>query len=151
MSWLTGKDPDDGKDWGQNEKEVTEHEIVGWQHQLNRYKFEQASGDKEGQGSWHPAVHGVTKNWTQLRDWMTTTRLAVALILWLQSPSTVILRSKKIKSVLRQKTIKERKYNVREYSVFTEQNEDYCKLVRRQFFLNLKKLLVIIMNIDSFC
>ena len=73
------------------------------------------------------------------------------LVSWLQSPSTVILRSKKIKSVLRQKTIKERKYNVREYSVFTEQNEDYCKLVRRQFFLNLKKLLVIIMNIDSFC
>ena len=37
---------------------------------------------------------------------MTTTRFVVALIPWLQSPSTVILRPKKIKSVLRQKTIK---------------------------------------------
>ena len=45
------KDPDDGKDWGQEEKEATEDEIVGWHHQLDGHEFEQALGDSEGQGS----------------------------------------------------------------------------------------------------
>ena len=50
-SWLIGKDPDAGKDWGQEEKGMTEEEMVGWHHQLNGHEFEQASGDSEGQGS----------------------------------------------------------------------------------------------------
>ena len=49
-SWLTGKDPDAGKDWGK-EKWVTEDEIVGWHHQLNGHEFAQTLGDGEGQGS----------------------------------------------------------------------------------------------------
>ena len=44
-----GKDPDGGKDWGQ-EKGVTEDEVVGWHHGLNEHEFEQAPGDGEGQG-----------------------------------------------------------------------------------------------------
>ena len=48
---LTGKDPDAGKDWGQEEKRVTEKERVGWHHRLNGREFEQAVGDSEGQGS----------------------------------------------------------------------------------------------------
>ena len=43
-NWLTGKDPDAGKDWRQEEKGTTEDEMVGWHHQLNGHKFEQASG-----------------------------------------------------------------------------------------------------------
>ena len=39
-SWLIGKDPDAGKDCGQEEKETTEDEMVGWDHQLNGYEFE---------------------------------------------------------------------------------------------------------------
>ena len=50
-NWLIWKDPDAGKDWVQEEKRSTEDKLVGWHHQLNRYKFEQASGDGEGQGS----------------------------------------------------------------------------------------------------
>ena len=50
-SQLTGKDPDAGKDWGQEEKGVTEVEIVGWHHWLNGHEFEQTLGDSEGQGS----------------------------------------------------------------------------------------------------
>ena len=50
-SWLTGKAPDEGKDWGQKEKGVTEDETVGWHHQLDRHEFEQAPRDGEGQGS----------------------------------------------------------------------------------------------------
>ena len=49
--WLTGKDPDAGQDGGQEEKGVTEDEMVGWHHQLNGYEFEQTPGDSEGQGS----------------------------------------------------------------------------------------------------
>ena len=50
-SLLLGKDPDAEKDWGQEEKEVTEDVMVGWHHQLNGHVFEQAPGDAEGQGS----------------------------------------------------------------------------------------------------
>ena len=44
-SQLTGKDPDAGKDWGQEEKGTREDEIVGWHHCLNGHEFEQAPGD----------------------------------------------------------------------------------------------------------
>ena len=40
-SWLIGKYPDAGKDWGPVEKGVTEDEMVGWHHQLNGHEFEQ--------------------------------------------------------------------------------------------------------------
>ena len=45
------KHPNDGKDWGQEEKGTTEGEMVGWHHQLNGHEFEQAPGDGEEQGS----------------------------------------------------------------------------------------------------
>ena len=57
-NWLIGKDPDAGKDWGQEEKEATEDEKVGWHHWLNGYESEQASGDSE---AWRAAVHGVAE------------------------------------------------------------------------------------------
>ena len=47
---LIGKDCDAGKDWRQEEKEVTEDEMVGWHHWLNGHEFEQNPGDGEGQG-----------------------------------------------------------------------------------------------------
>ena len=49
-SWLIEKDPDAGKDWGQ-EKVATEDEMVGWHHWLNEHEFEQTLRDSEGQGS----------------------------------------------------------------------------------------------------
>ena len=49
--WLIGKDPDAGKNWGPEEKGVTENEMAGWHHLLNEYEFEQTLGDSEGQGS----------------------------------------------------------------------------------------------------
>ena len=48
---LTGKDPDAGKDWRQEEKGMIEDEMVGWHHQLNGHEFGQVSWDGEGQGS----------------------------------------------------------------------------------------------------
>jgi len=50
-NWLIGKDPDAGKDWGQEEKGMTEDEMVGWHHQLDGCEFEQAPGVGDGQGS----------------------------------------------------------------------------------------------------
>ena len=48
---LIGKDPDAGKDWGLEEKGVTEHEMVGWHHWLYGHEFKQTLGDSEGRGS----------------------------------------------------------------------------------------------------
>ena len=39
-NWLTGKDPDAGKDWRQEGKGTTEGEMVGWHHQLDGHEFE---------------------------------------------------------------------------------------------------------------
>ena len=50
-NWLIGKDLDFGKDWRQEEKGMTEDEMVGWNHWLNGHRFEQAPGDGERQGS----------------------------------------------------------------------------------------------------
>ena len=50
-NWLIWKDSDAGKDWRQEEKGMTEDEMVGRQHQLDRREFEQAPGVGDGQGS----------------------------------------------------------------------------------------------------
>ena len=50
-SWLVGKYPDAGKDWGQEEKGMTEDEMIEWYHWLSGHEFEQTPGDAEGQGS----------------------------------------------------------------------------------------------------
>ena len=38
-SWLIGKDPDAGRDWGQEGKGMTEDEMVGWHHRLDGHEF----------------------------------------------------------------------------------------------------------------
>ena len=50
-SQLIRKDPDAGKDWRQEEKGMTEDEMVGWHHPLDGHKFEQAPRVGHGQGS----------------------------------------------------------------------------------------------------
>ena len=50
-NWLIGKDPDAGKDWGQEEKGTTEDEMVGWHHWFNGHEFEHAPEVGDGQGS----------------------------------------------------------------------------------------------------
>ena len=49
-SWLVRKDPDSGKDWGQEAKGATEDDTVGWHHWLNGHEFEQTPVDGDGQG-----------------------------------------------------------------------------------------------------
>ena len=50
-NWLTGKDPDAGKDWRQEEKGMTEGDMVGWHPWLNGHEFEQAPGVGGGKAS----------------------------------------------------------------------------------------------------
>jgi len=68
-NWLTGKDPDAGQDWRQEEKGTTEDEMVGWHHRLNWHelsRLQELVMDREARLA---AVHGVTKSWTRLSDW----------------------------------------------------------------------------------
>ena len=73
--WLTGKNPDAGKDWKQEEK-GTEDEMVGWHHRLNGHEFEQAPGVGDGPGGlacynpWGRKELDMTDwlNWTELKD-----------------------------------------------------------------------------------
>ena len=50
-SWLIWKDPDAGKEWGQEEKGTTKDEMVGWHHWCNGHTFDQTLGNCEEQGS----------------------------------------------------------------------------------------------------
>ena len=74
-SWLIWKDPDAGTDWGQEEKRMTEDEMVGWHQWLDGHEFEQALGVGDGQGglaccssSWGRKESDTTEqlNWTEL-------------------------------------------------------------------------------------
>ena len=77
-SWLIWKDPDAGKDWGQEEKGMTEDEMVGWYHWLNGHGFGWTPGVGDGQGglaccgSWGHKESDMTEqlNWTELH-WFT--------------------------------------------------------------------------------
>ena len=73
-SWLIWKDPDSGEDWGQEEKETTEDELVGWHHWLSGHGFGWTPGVGDGQGglascgSWGQKESDTTErlNWTVL-------------------------------------------------------------------------------------
>ena len=65
-NWLIGKDPDAGKDWGQEEKGMTQDEMVGWRHWLNGHGFGWTPGVGDGQAGLDAVVHDVTViNWTE--------------------------------------------------------------------------------------
>ena len=73
-NWLTGKDPDVGKDWRQKEKETTEDLMVGWHHWLDGHEFEQVLGVDDRPGTlgccspWGQKTSDMTEllNWTEV-------------------------------------------------------------------------------------
>ena len=75
-SWLIWKDPDAGKDWGEEEKGTTEDGMVGWHHQLNGRGFGWTLGVGDGQGglacwgSWGCKELDMTErlNWTESKE-----------------------------------------------------------------------------------
>ena len=74
-SWLIWKDPDAGKDWGQEEKGMTEVEMVGWHHWLNGLGLVWTPAVGDGQGglaccdSWGHKESDTTEwlNWTKMK------------------------------------------------------------------------------------
>ena len=75
-SWLIGKEPDAGRDWGQEEKGTTEDEMAGWHHQLDGHEFGWTPGVSDGHGglaccnSWGRKESDTTErlNWTLLNE-----------------------------------------------------------------------------------
>ena len=75
-SWLIGKDPDAGRDWGQEEKGTTQDEMAGWHHWLDGHESEWTPGVGDGQGglvccgSWGRKESDTTEwlNWTELNQ-----------------------------------------------------------------------------------
>ena len=68
-SWLIGKDPDAGRDWGLEEKETEENEMAGWDHRLDGHEFDGLRELVMDREAWHAVIHGVAKSWTRLSDW----------------------------------------------------------------------------------
>ena len=68
-NWLLRKDPDAGRDWGQEKKRTTEEEMVGWHHQLDGHESEKAeSWWRTGKPDMLQST-GVAKNQTRLSNW----------------------------------------------------------------------------------
>ena len=75
-SWLIGKDSDAGRDWGQEEKRMTEDEMAGWHHWLYGHESEWNLGVGDGQGglvccySWGRKELDITEglNWIELNS-----------------------------------------------------------------------------------
>ena len=87
-SWLIGKDSDAGRDWGQEEKGMTEDELAGWHHQLDGYEFGWTPGVGDGQGGLALQFMGLQRvghdwatelNWTEL-NWVTHFNAVVRLV-----------------------------------------------------------------------
>ena len=80
-SWLIWKDPDAGKDWGQEEKEMAEDEMVGWHYRLNGHGFAWTLGVGDGQrglvcySSWGRKESDMT-------DWVNWTANPSSILVW---------------------------------------------------------------------
>ena len=68
-SWVTGKDSDAGKDWGQEEKGTTEDEMAVWHHWLMNASLSELRKMVMNREARRAVIHGVAESRTQLSDW----------------------------------------------------------------------------------
>ena len=68
-SWLIRKDSDTGRNWGQEEKGMTEDEMAGWPHWLKGHESERTPGVGDGQGGLACCNSRSSQSWTRLSDW----------------------------------------------------------------------------------
>ena len=103
-NYFFGKDPDDGQDWRQEEKGMTEDETVGWHHWLDGCEFDQALGAGDGQESlgcyspWVCKESDTTEqlNWTELwvPDWQPSRPCSISsLDMWSTEGCLILLVS----------------------------------------------------------
>ena len=94
-NWLTGKDPDAGKDWRQEEKGMTKDEMVGWQHQLNGHEFEQALGVGDIQGGLvcFSSVQSLSRVRLFATPWITAQQASLSITNSKSSPKPMSIES----------------------------------------------------------
>ena len=93
-SWFIGKDSDAGRDWGQEEKGMTEDEMAGWHHRLDGRESQWTPGVGDGQGglvccdSWGRKELDTTEqlNWTELG------RVKTRVVLWISEVRVLLFR-----------------------------------------------------------
>ena len=99
-SWLIGKDPNAGRDWGQEEKGTTEDKMAGWHHWLDGRESEWTPGVGDGQGglaccdSWGRKESDTTEwlNWTEL-NWYQELWGNISLWFWFPFPCWLVMLS----------------------------------------------------------
>ena len=99
--WLTGKDFDAGRVWGQEKKGTTEDEMAGWHHRLNGRESEWTLGVGDGQGglaccdSWGRKESDMTEwlNWTELNWYVPVTLFSVSRHFYNYKQIKVIIKS----------------------------------------------------------
>ena len=97
-SWLIGKNPDAGRDWGQ-EKGTTEDQMAGWHHRLDAHEFGWTPGIGDGQGglacygSWGRKESDVTERlkWTELNWYLNYNKIITYHYSLLDTPASLIL------------------------------------------------------------
>ena len=108
-SWLIGKDPDAGRDWGQEEKGMTEDEMAGWHYQLHGCESEWTLGVGDGQGGlafWDPWGHKESET-TERLNW---TELKMLLLSQLQSSWGQILTDGSVHSIIKEISARKRQH-----------------------------------------
>ena len=89
--WLIGKDPEVGRDWGQEENGTTEDEMAGWHHRLDAHEFGWTPGVGDGQGglaccnSWGRKESDMTErlNWTELMSSLEKCLFTSSAVFWI--------------------------------------------------------------------
>ena len=97
-SQLTGKDPDSGKDWEQEEKGTRENEMVGWHHWLNGHELSKLWEIVKDREAWCAAVYRVAKSQTRLSNWTTNGKQNWLEKKKIEMPHKICLHSRKIVS-----------------------------------------------------
>ena len=118
-SWLIRKEPDAGKDWGQEKKGTTEDEMFGWHHQLNGYEFEHWEMVKDRE-AWHAAIHGTAES--DMTEQLNNNRLLSKLSLF---PFAILLLSLPIHTVFFKKTLSENHVQLNLSHIFKVESENW--------------------------
>ena len=145
-SWLTGKDPDAGRDWGQEEKGTTEDEVAGWHHWLDGHEFEWTPGVGDGQGglvccvSWSRKESDMIErlNWTELNIIKYSLSKYKYKIVWYTDVNPVDTQKLMMECIL-------------PFCIFSYISNSLCPVVAELFFILLSKWKKKIENMGLLC